>query len=183
MPQRYLVPQYIEMADKIVGPLTLVQFLYVLAGGILCYFFWTFFDKILSIPLSIIVGSFFLAMAFLKINDQPFPKMLLAAIFYLIKPKERVWKKIKEVPEIKVEDKHLKELPKIAGPKKEEVKSQLSQLATIVDARGWSKETGAEIGPGEEAFKMRVKSHEEIKPEIIPQIHESTRIDTNKGEK
>jgi len=165
MPQRYLVPQYIEMADKIVGPLTLAQFLYVLAGGILSYFFWTFFDKILAWPLMIIVGSFFLAMAFLRINDQPFPKMLAAGIFYLLKPKERVWKKIKEMPEIKVEDKHLKEKPEPKEKTKEEVKSQLAQLASLIDSRGWGKTTGAEIGPGEEAFKMRVKSHEEVKPE------------------
>ena len=166
MPQRYLVPQYIQMADKIVGPLTLVQFLYVLAGGILCYFFWTFFDKILSIPLSIIVGFFFLALAFLKINDQPFPKMLVAGVFYILKPRERVWKKLEGIPEIKVVDKHIKAKPKTEEPSKEEVKSQLSQLSVVVDSRGWSKTTGQELGLGEEAFQLRVKSHQEIKPEI-----------------
>jgi len=169
MAKRYLVPQYIEMADKIVGPLTLAQFLYVLAGGILCYFFWAFFDKILAWPLSIIVGSFFLAMAFLKINDQPFPKMLVAGILYLLKPRERIWKKIEEIPEIKIEDKHIVGKSKIEEQKakresKEEIKSQLAQLARLVDTSGWEKTTGQEIGPGEEAFKARVKSHEEIKP-------------------
>jgi len=165
MAKRYLVPQYIDMVDKIVGPLTLVQFLYVLAGGILCYLFWTIFNGYLAWPLSIIVGAFFLAMAFLKINDQPFPKMILAGILYFLKPRERVWKKIDELEEIKVEDKHLKQ-EEIAEqlPGDKSVKSQLSELASIVDSRGWHKETGKEIGPGEDAFKLRVKSHEEIKP-------------------
>jgi len=170
MAKRYLVPQYIEMADKIVGPLTLAQFLYVLAGGILCYFFWTFFDKILAWPLSIIVGFFFLAMAFLKINDQPLPKMLVAGILYFLKPKERVWQKIKEIPEIEIADRHLAEKSKTQDQKskrknKEEIKSQLAQLARLVDTSGWGETTGQEIGAGEEAFKARVKSHEEIKPE------------------
>lgn len=164
MAKRYLVPQYIEMADKIVGPLTLSQFLYLLGGGILSYFFYTFFDKPLAWPLIIIVGSLSLALAFLKIQDQPFLKFLGSLILYLIKPRKRIWQRVEGLPEIKLEDKHLKlKKPEPEKKTREEVKSELEKLAHLIESKGWSEMEGKEIGPGEEAFRMRIKSHQEIK--------------------
>lgn len=163
---RYLVPHYIEMEDKIVGPLTLPQFLYLLAGGILSYFYFSFFDRVLAWVLTIPTASLFLALAFLKIQDQSLLKMLGALFLYLQKPRERIWQKQNEA-KIRLEDVHLKkEEPKIVGPTREEIKSELQRVATIIETKGWSEVTGREHGPGEEAFKKRVMSHKEIKPEI-----------------
>jgi len=179
MAKRYLVPQYIEMADRIVGPLTMVQFLYLLAGGILCYFFWMVFDKILAWPLSIIVGSFFLSMAFLKINDQPFPKMLAAGILYLLRPKKRLWKKVAGLPEIKIYDRHLVQKSEFKTPQKTEPKSHLAQLAWVID-KGWGRETDKEIGPGGGAFEARVRSHQEIRPLRFAENKPNTNQNENK---
>ena len=110
MPKKFLVPQYIEMEDKIVGPLSMSQFLYCLTGGILCYIFYTLFDKILAYPLIVIFGGFFFAMAFGRFNERPLPKVLEALLLYFLKPKERIWLKKEAVLE-------KSEKPKQALPK------------------------------------------------------------------
>lgn len=128
MPKKFLVPQYIEMEDKIVGPLTMNQFLYVLTGGVLCYLSFTFFDKILSYPLIFISGSFFFSMAFVKFNERPLPKILEALIFYYLRPRERIWHKTEELPELKEETpKKTKAQPPEVSPKSK--KEQLKELS------------------------------------------------------
>lgn len=164
MPKRFLVPQYIEMEDKIVGPLSMSQFLYLLGGFIICYFFYTFFDKILAYPLIFLFGALSLSLAFLKINGFPLPRVISFILRYYTTPRERFWSKTDELPKIKVEDRHLKKVLPPKRPSKEEVKSQLAQLSILLDTKGWGEETGKEHGPDEEAFKMRIKSHKEIRP-------------------
>ena len=40
MPDQYKIPQNIDVEDKILGPFTLKQFLYIMVGGILIYVFF-----------------------------------------------------------------------------------------------------------------------------------------------
>jgi hypothetical protein len=144
MAKRYLVPQHIEMEDKLVGPMTLMQFLYLLAGGIFSYgLLVSSLNRLISVPLALIVGSFFLAMAFFRINDQPFPKMLLAFLLYSIRPKERYWGKTQ------ITESHLEKI-ETAGKQ-----DNLKQLADRVIHHGWS---------GDYHLGDRVKSHKTILP-------------------
>lgn len=90
---RYKVPQNIDMQDRIVGPLTMAQFLYVLVGGMIVYASWFSFDFELFLLVATPVTLLTLALAFLKVQDQPFPKFVASALLYLVHPKERVWLK------------------------------------------------------------------------------------------
>ncbi|OGD61761.1 hypothetical protein A3A71_00445 [Candidatus Berkelbacteria bacterium RIFCSPLOWO2_01_FULL_50_28] len=102
---QYKVPQNIDMEDRIIGPLTMPQFFYVLFGGVIIYilfkkliftdfaiFFW-----VLAIP----IGLFCFAMAFLKVQDRPFPSFVVAAIHYIRTPRQRAWRHM--APEAKSE--------------------------------------------------------------------------------
>ena len=90
---QYQVPQFIEMEDKIVGPLTLRQFGYLAAGGILCLFIFfalkTFYAVIASIP----VASAAFGLAFVKINGIALPKYLVSLLGFALKPQLYLWKK------------------------------------------------------------------------------------------
>lgn len=90
---RYHVPQFIEIEDKIIGPLTIKQFLYV-AGGV---GFIALLRAFMPMMWAVIVGSpvliLGLALAFYKINDRPFISVLEAAFFYLLKQRLYLWKK------------------------------------------------------------------------------------------
>lgn len=91
------MPQNIDLEDKIVGPLTLTQFLYVLGGGLIDYIlfqslgqqYFTLFI-ICGAPIALIA----LALAFLKIQDQPLSHFITAGLVYLTKPKLRIWKRL-----------------------------------------------------------------------------------------
>ena len=90
---QFQVPQFIEVEDKIFGPLTLRQFIY-LAGGVgLCAILYFTLPGIIAIPLMLPVGVFSGALAFYKINNKPFINTLEAAVMYYVKNKLYIWKK------------------------------------------------------------------------------------------
>lgn len=91
---QFQVPQNIDMEDKIIGPLTLIQFLYLISGGVIIYLLFlsiktSFFFWLLGLPIAIVS----LALAFLKIQDQPLSYFLKAGLTYFSKPKIRLWQR------------------------------------------------------------------------------------------
>lgn len=99
---QFKVPQNIDMQDRIVGPLTLFQFLYLLIGGMIFYATLKTPSVIDLIFIGIPVGMFSLALAFIKVNDQPFSRFILSFIMFLTHPKTRVWHHGSGTPEITV---------------------------------------------------------------------------------
>jgi len=92
----FQVPQFIETKAKILGPLTLQQFLYVGAGAgliLLTYYLFNFFIWILT---AIIITALTLSFAFLKINGQPMPQLFIAALAYFLKPRVYTWQRMIE---------------------------------------------------------------------------------------
>jgi hypothetical protein len=90
---QFRVPQFIDMEDKIIGPLTLKQFGYVLGAGGLSYLIWKvvpigFIAFMIIVP----VASLFLSLAFLKINNRPFGDLLESAFSYYTGGKIFTWK-------------------------------------------------------------------------------------------
>ena len=81
------------MEDKLIGPLTLKQFVYLLVGGMILYACIKArnFTYILAIgtPAALLA----LCLAFIKIQDQPFSKFMTSLAFYIARPRFRVWQK------------------------------------------------------------------------------------------
>jgi len=88
----YQVPQFIEVEDKIIGPLTLRQFIYVAGGGGLCIIFFAYLPIIVALALSVPVVAFAAALAFYKVNGKPFVAMLEAGFNYYTGAKLFLWK-------------------------------------------------------------------------------------------
>ena len=90
---QFQVPQFIEVEDKIFGPLTLKQFIY-LAGGtglsLACYFLLPFFIAVLLI---VPIVAFSLALAFYTVNRKPFINVLESAFMYMLSNKLYLWQK------------------------------------------------------------------------------------------
>lgn len=92
----FQVPQFIEEKAKIVGPLTISQFLYVAgAGGISILAFYVL-SFTLWIMLSMIVVGAALALAFVKINGEDLPSVLFSAFSYIWKPRRYTWQRAME---------------------------------------------------------------------------------------
>lgn len=90
---RYQTPQFIDIKAKIVGPLTLKQFLYLAFGGGILIFLFVVFKFFVFLVLGIPVAALSAALAFLTVNGQPFDRLLVKGIKFLFKPKKYVWKK------------------------------------------------------------------------------------------
>jgi|SRR3989344_4194643 len=84
---QYQVPQFIELEDRIIGPLTLKQFLYLAFAGALLFVFWFLFAFYIWVIIALPIAALAAAFAFLKINDRPFVYFFLAFIQYFTKPK------------------------------------------------------------------------------------------------
>jgi hypothetical protein len=117
---RYQVPQFIEIEDKIFGPLTVKQFLYVAGGAAFGFILWSLLPKAIAFIVALPVVLFFAALAFYKYNDRPFIYTVEGAVKYFFSNKLYIWKKEnkqavkKEV--IKAEDPKLN-LPKLSDSK------------------------------------------------------------------
>lgn len=88
----YQVPQFIEVEDKLVGPLTLKQFLYVGGSAGICVVFFTYLPFFIAFVLSILVAGFGLLLAFYKVNSKPFIEVLEAGFNYYTRKKLLIWK-------------------------------------------------------------------------------------------
>lgn len=89
----YQVPQFIEVEDKIIGPLTLKQFIYIAGAGGLCVVFFAYLGLMFAIILSIPVVALASALAFYKINGKPFIEVLEAGFNYYTRAKLFLWKR------------------------------------------------------------------------------------------
>lgn len=94
---QFEVPQFIEIEDKIFGPLSWRQFLY-LGGGIgaavVMFLMLPFiFFVIFGIPIALLAS----ALAFYPVNNRPFSFFLEAIINYITKDRLYHWHKKEEV--------------------------------------------------------------------------------------
>ena len=91
---RFQLPQFIETETKLVGPLTLKQFLWV-AGGVAILFllFMTAGPGLIFFAAGIPVAGIFLALAFLKIEGLPLINYIAYLLSYLLNPKRYIFRK------------------------------------------------------------------------------------------
>lgn len=135
----YKVPQDVEAEDKLLGPFSFKQFIFLIVAIMMLAFAYLLF-RILP-PLAIIplpVALFFGALALPLRKDQPMEVYLAAVISFLLKPKKRLWhadgiETLVEVTAARVEEKPLGK-----GYDQEEVNRRLAYLANLVDSQGWS---------------------------------------------
>ena len=97
---QYQTPQFIEVEDKIFGPLTTKQFFYIAGGAVFIFIIYVFFQLWVVILLGIPVGAFALSLAFFKVNGIPFPKVLSNFIGHTSQQKLYIWKPAQNAPRI-----------------------------------------------------------------------------------
>lgn len=136
----YKVIQDIEAEDKLIGPLTLKQFIFALVAATCAYLSFMALSKGASFLLVFLLPplGFFGLLAWPWSKDQPTEIWLLGKVRFLVKPRRRIW-----------DQSGLKQLVTITAPIQEtktysdglsqgEVKSRLKALANTIDSRGWA---------------------------------------------
>src|ERR1039457_4523249 len=136
----YKVIQDIEAEDKLVGPLTLKQFIF---AAIACAFAFiafmvasrtTIFATIPFLPFIFVFGLLAAPLG----RDQPTDIWLAAQVRFFLKPRKRIWDQsnIKELVTITVPKRVIKNFSN--GLSEQEVSSRLKALADTIDSRGWA---------------------------------------------
>lgn len=135
--RQFVVPQFIDVEDKIIGPITVRQFILLIVCGLFLFLEYKLSDMVLFVVLGLPTFAVFGIIAFLKINGMPFHYFLLNIIQTLKRPAIRIWsRETKEIVKIKAP---LKKSGQTAGsilPKKTLAPSRLSDLALIIDTGG-----------------------------------------------
>ncbi|MFA6423881.1 MAG: PrgI family protein [Candidatus Magasanikbacteria bacterium] len=90
---QFVVPQFIEVEDKIFGPVTSRQFVILLVAGLMLFVAYKLADTALFIFLLATLGGFALILAFVKINGQSFHYFILNIFQTLRRPSRRIWYK------------------------------------------------------------------------------------------
>ncbi len=138
--QQFVVPQFIEVEDKIFGPITIRQFLILLGAFVLIFLGWRFGDFLIFVLTFIIVGGIAVIFAFVKVNGQVFHIFMLNVLMSIRRPSLRVWRRIHTVEELnylrslgieeKVEEHEIMKRAK---------QRQLRDLSLIVNTGGYYK--------------------------------------------
>ena len=137
----YQVPQFIEVESKIVGPLTLKQFIYIAGAGGLCVIFFSYLNIIVALILSAMVVGLAATLAFYKINGKPFINMLEAGFNYYTGAKFFLW--MRKEPKVKADSAPVAEpslQPQRNAPRL--TRGKLSELAWSLDVKTPSSELG-----------------------------------------
>lgn len=143
MPQQFTVPQFIDAEDKILGPITIRQFIILLVAFLTDAVLY----KLLPFVYFIIVGLAIILMAgvlaFVKINGMPFHFFILNLIQTFKRPQLRVWDKRLNDSELRRLMKEEKEAPPPPPERKAPVsKSRLNELTLVVNTGGLYKPEG-----------------------------------------
>jgi hypothetical protein len=124
---KFQVPQFIEVEDKIFGPLTLKQFIYLAGAGGVVFVLWRVFPIFIAIIIAAPIIALAGVLAFYKINKRPFVFVLESALRYILSNRLYVWKSkdIKQMQKQKKEGEKAQEseihIPKLSGSKLKDI--------------------------------------------------------------
>lgn len=122
---QFQVPQFIETEAKIIGPLSLRQFLYLAAAGGVSALFFFLFQFWLWIFATIIVLGAAGGVAFVKVNGRPLMRLIRSVVKYAWEPKFYLWKR-----EEKPQAAELPELPSVKTPGGSPLQNLILKLTT-----------------------------------------------------
>jgi len=142
--QQFTVPQFIDVEDKIIGPITSRQFVIMLGAFLLIainykIFYFSIF-LIVSIPELVIA----LVFSFIKVNSRPFHFFLLNIIQTTKRAGLRIWSNANNYYDSELDKQSavgLAPAPSIAKAREYQT-SRLQELSLIVDTQGAYKGEG-----------------------------------------
>ena len=135
----YKVPQDVEAEDRLLGPFTFRQFVYLLIAaiaGALAAALFQIFPLLAILPLPVII--FFLILALPLKKDQPMETYLAAIVSFYIKPNKRFWRPGQGETTIQITAPKIVEKSRTRDISEEEASHRLSFLSNLVDSEGYA---------------------------------------------
>jgi hypothetical protein len=175
------VPQYIDVEDKIAGPLTAKQLLWMIGLGALLFVLWMFIPNkgiffIVAIPFAL----FFIALAFYKPFGQPLVGFVGNGFLFLFSPKVYIWRRLpQQIKNVSHKNDTQKENASIQG--KSLTPQQLSALAHVLDSEGAVQDEEALELIHEREIRMAQKKNAGFFPFPAQSVQGSPRNERNIG--
>ena len=135
----YKVAQDVEADDKLIGPFSFRQFIYLIVVAIAIALAWglgQIFVGFALLPLPVIL--FFGALALPLRKDQPMEVYMAALVSFYLKPRKRLWTPDGIESLIEVTVPKVVEVQRTKDIDQMEAEKRLSYLADIADSRGWA---------------------------------------------
>lgn len=166
---QFQVPQFIETEDKIVGPLSLRQFIYIAVAGGMCFILFFAVKTWLWFILTVLLAAISFSLAFLKVNGQPLVKVVMAGARFFWKPQTFVWQ-----PERRTERKEADSQPEKPVFSLQDIMAGMALRST------WQKlQTGSRKSPAEEVkpITQKIKERYQIFEKITGERQAARRVD------
>lgn len=164
---QYQVPQFIDTEDKIAGPFTIRQFIYIcITAGIIMALYFVF-QSFFFILFAFVVGAAGIGMAFVKVNGQPLSKLAVLGFMFYWNPQLYLWQP--DRPQL---------------PKNSATMSQVSSgadLESIISGSTLKKtlqyvETGSKAEP-QQLVVDKQASHFEVFRQVTGELRAARRVD------
>ncbi|HEY4513348.1 MAG TPA: PrgI family protein [Candidatus Paceibacterota bacterium] len=92
---QFKVPQFLEIEDKIFGPFTFKEFIYLAGGAGLCFILYKLLGLLWGAVPILVIAAFSFALTFYRPNNKPFIFMIESSLKYFSQSKLYIWKKQK----------------------------------------------------------------------------------------
>jgi len=139
---QFRVPQFLEVEDKIFGPFTFKQFLYMVGGLGIAFVLYRVLPAFLAVLFIAPVLAFSGALAFYRVNNKPFIYIVEAFITFTLSNKLYLWKKVdkKAVAKKKEESTTGSYVPRLSN-------SKLKDLSWSLDVLDMNQNKGEDESP------------------------------------
>lgn len=135
---QFVVPQFLDVESKIIGPITARQFL-IMLGVLLVEFviYRVFLNLVIVLALGVPILAIGLMFSFAKVNGQPFHFIVLNFIQTFRKPHLRIWDKTLSDSDIRTFLQKVEE-EVVAPPTRKAPleRSRLNELTLVVNTGG-----------------------------------------------
>jgi len=160
---QYKVPQDVEAEDKLLGPFTFRQFIYLMIAAAFIATAWALFQVfplLAIIPIPVVI--FFAVLALPLKKDQPMETYLAAVVSFYLKPNRRFWIPGERESTILITAPKQVEKSRTRDITEEEASHRLSFLADIVDTEGYSIKSNARSSAIREEFLAEADAVEDV---------------------
>ena len=134
--QQFTVPQFIDVEDKIIGPITTRQFVIILTGAMFIGLSYKMFSFTVFLFVGLLIFVTTGVFAFFRVNGMPFHFFALNFLQTIQKPAVRVWNNAFGKDEFDPSDNQIIAAPVKVQKARSYSQSRLNELSLIVDTRG-----------------------------------------------
>jgi hypothetical protein len=137
--EHFVAPQFIDVEDRIIGPITTKQFILMIAGGVIVFLAFKILDQSAAIITTLITAGLVVLFGFVKINGRRFHEFIGSMLEVLKRPRIRVWHKHINLSEIIMNNKQKQQdiIKTDLMPKRKKIGvKNLRDLALLVDTGG-----------------------------------------------